>query len=174
MIPNNIRSYLYGEFAQDIRSAVDSYMDGTAKQGNKQAVKAFIESHLKEVRDAAMQASEHVICEAQRLRDEAQTMRAHVSSLEQDIVLLEQKRDTLQKEVDELNEKFCDPKLREAFRLFQEVSKSPGDDSLYGPKEDAYTKQRRITAAGIMAAAYLGMQVYSPGGGRTPKEDAAQ
>lgn len=173
MIPPNIKSYLYGEFAQDIRSAVDIYMEGTAKQGNKQAVKAFIESHLKNVRDAAMQAADHVICEAQRLRDEAAMLHSHVQNLKADMQSLEQKRDELQEQVAALNEKFSDPKLREAFRLFQEVSASPGDDNRYSPKEDTSLKQRRITAAGIMAAAYLGMQVYSPGGGRIPKDDSA-
>lgn len=81
------------------------------------------------------------------------TMKAELFELEKECA---EKRDELRSQASALS----DPKAREAFLLFRLVSKSEG-------KEDTYIRQRRITAAGLMAAAFLGLERYEVGGNDT-------
>ena len=148
------------KLARELREAfireVDAYCaESLATTSNKMALKNFWSSRGTRIIGNLV---DHIV-EADR-------------NLEQicgDIRMCEIERDNLGLEITQLegkrkdlDEKFTDPKAREAFTLYTEVLKT-------GAKDNGYESVRRITAAGAIAAAYLGLTQY---GGGDKKEDA--
>ena len=148
------------ELARKLRESfmreVDAYCSqGSATPGNKMAMKNFWTTHGSEIIgnlvDHIVEADRNLeqVCGDIRMRE------IERDNLELEITQLERRRK-------DLDEKFTDPKAREAFTLYTEVLKT-------GAKDNGYESVRRITAAGAIAAAYLGLTQY---GGGDKKEDA--
>ena len=148
------------ELARKLREAfireVDAYCsESSATTSNKMALKNFWGSRgtriIGNLVDHIVEADRNLeqVCGDIRMRE------IERDNLELEITQLEGRRK-------DLDEKFTDPKAREAFNLYTEVLKT-------GAKDNGYESVRRITAAGAIAAAYLGLTQY---GGGDKKEDA--
>ena len=148
------------ELARELREAfireVDAYCaESSATTSNKMALKNFWSSRgtriIGNLVDHIVEADRALERVCLRIRG----LETERDNLELEITQLEGKRK-------DLDEKFTDPKAREAFTLYTEVLKT-------GAKDNGYESVRRITAAGAIAAAYLGLTQY---GGGDKKEDA--
>lgn len=148
------------ELARKLRESfmreVDAYCSQeSATPGNKMAMKNFWSSRGTRIIGNLV---DHIVEADRNLEQVCGTIR-----------MREIERDNLEIEISQLEarskalgDKFTDPKAREAFTLYTEVLKT-------GAKDNGYESVRRITAAGAIAAAYLGLTQY--GGGDKTKEE---
>ena len=148
------------ELAKKLREGfmreVDAYCSQeSATPGNKMAMKNFWTTRGSRIIGNLV---DHIVEADRNLEQVCGTIRMREldrDNLEIEISQLEARRKAL-------DEKFTDPKAREAFTLYTEVLKT-------GAKDNGYESVRRITAAGAIAAAYLGLTQY---GGGDKREDA--
>lgn len=138
------------------------YEDGPALPQNKAAVSSFIGRFADGAEEAFVSVLRQEVDEMDENRRKWHDLQNELSTLQNEKELLEGKISKLRKEKEELSQKFTDPKAREAFNLYTEVLKT-------GANDNGYESVRRITAAGAMAAAYLGLTQY---GGGDKKEDS--
>ena len=143
------------------------YEDGPALPQNKAAVRSFIGRFADGAEEAFVSVLRQEVDELDRNRKKYADLRDHLSGLEIEKQSLESKIAKLRKEEEELSQKFADPKAREAFTLYTEVLKT-------GKGDNGYESCRRITAAGAMAAAFLGLQRYGGGAKENDLEEDAK
>ena len=148
------------ELARELREAfireVDAYCaESSATTSNKMALKNFWSSRGTRIIGNLVDHIVEADRELERVCLRIRGLETERDNLELEITQLEGRRK-------DLEEKFTDPKAREAFTLYTEVLKT-------GEKDNGYESVRRITAAGAMAAAYLGLTQY---GGGDKKEDS--
>ena len=148
------------ELAKKLREGfmreVDAYCSKeSATPGNKMAMKNFWTTRGTRIIGNLV---DHIV-EADR---ELERVCSRIKSLELERFNLESEISQLEGKRKDLDEKFTDPKAREAFTLYTEVLKT-------GKGDNGYESCKRITAAGAMAAAYLGLTQYEGG---EKKEDA--
>lgn len=142
--------------AQGFKARLKDYLAGEDSK-TKSAVRAFFGIDESRIMDCVKMITESISSYAKSLRERESVIvrfeRERIE-LEEKISDLKKEVESLQKERDSLAERFSDPRARDAYLLYQEACKPDG-------KEDAYTKQRRVTAAGLMASAFLGLKEYN-------------
>lgn len=153
------------ELARELREAfireVDSYCsESSATTSNKMALKNFWSSRGTRIIGNLVDHIVEADRELERVFLRIRGLETERDNLEMEITQLEGKRK-------DLDEKFTDPKAREAFTLYTEVLKT-------GKGDNGYESCRRITAAGAMAAAFLGLQRYGGGAKENDLEEDAK
>ena len=139
------------EFNRVFRSRLAATIDGKASGTTKTAIKHFAERCADDLMEIVVES----MCDALKDLDNR-------SAETQDVESLERQKTTLLKEIAQLKDRFTDPKAREAFRLYTEVMET-------GKNDNGYERCRRISAAGAIASAYLGLTQY--GGGSKADND---
>lgn len=153
---------LRDSFKAHLDSRLTAKLNGQSSGATKQAIKKFVESCGNDLVDEVVESLQDGFADLDRAVERFFELKHEHESLEDDIAKLKHQKETLLAETAELDAKFSDPKAREAFRLFTEVLDT-------GKKDNGYERCRRITAAGAIASAYLGLTRY--GGGITDNDD---
>lgn len=153
------------DFHKILLARLERFIDGYAKAATKTIVKNFVcscgDEYIDSIASGLREACEGMMEYLRAARKYA----AYYEELEGEIADLEVKREGLQIQIKKLQTDFPDPRARAAFDLYQRIS-APVEEG-----EAPQTTQRRITAAGLMAAAYLGLERYEIGTQRqTTKE----
>lgn len=143
-------------FKAHLDSRLKKKMDGQSSGATKQAIKLFVESCGDDLVTEVVESLQDGFADLDRAVERFDALRNERDSLEEEIRQLKKVKEDLLKETAELDEKFSDPKAREAFRLYSEVLET-------GKRDNGYERCRRITAAGAIASAYLGLTRYGGG-----------
>ena len=151
--------YSIGESERDLRFAFSravsarlaALLDGKASGTTKTAIKHFVGQCMDDLTSIVVSS----MCDALKDLDKR-------SEEMQDVESLERQKTALLKDLAQMKDKFSDPKAREAFRLYAEVMET-------GKNDNGYERCRRISAAGAIASAYLGLTSY--GGGTKADND---
>ena len=141
---------------QDFKAKLNDYLAGEDSK-TKSAVRYFFNLREDRIMDCVKMLTDSISKYVATIKKREMVVAKFESeriSLEEKISDLKKEVESLQKERDSLAERFSDTRARDAYLLYQEACKPDG-------KEDAYTKQRRVTAAGLMAAAFLGLKEYN-------------
>ena len=119
------------EYGARLDARLNEYLTGKAKPENKISVRKIVEDSAIELLEMAMEPLEELFKEINK----------HANDL-RDFRELKEKMDNL-----------GDERSKVAMSLYRNISKmEPGDDN--------FAKCRRITAAGLVAASYLGLRGY--------------
>lgn len=118
-------------YAQFLEKRLDEFLAGKAKPENKVAVKRIVENSAVEILKIEIEPLKEMFAEIDRCEQELKEFRE------------------LKSEMDGLG----DERSKIALSLYRNISKSETGD-------DNFAKCRRITAAGLVAASYLGLQGY--------------
>lgn len=118
-------------YAQFLDKRLDEFLAGKAKPENKAAVKRIVEDSALDILRIEIEPLEEMFAEIERYGQDLQEYRE------------------LKSEIDGLG----DERSKVALSLYRKISKSETGD-------DNYVKCRRVTAAGLVAASYLGLQGY--------------
>lgn len=157
-------------FLNIMKERLERTLEGNAKGTSKGIIKGFVDRCGHTFVDSIDTAMREACIDAERnLMEIKSKIRAiyrlekQVDDLRQEIEDLRIEKEGIEVEIDTMREAFPDPKARTAYELFSRISTDETDDT--------YTKQRRITSAGLVAAAYLGLQHYEINTGNNQKKD---
>ena len=145
-----------------MKKLADKYMDIGASPGNKVAIRMFMQKFAVDGLSVLTDELRVIIDEIDDIRGQYEPLKASIADLSSQERKLMREVDDLKMERSKQADKFTDPKAREAFRLYTEVMST-------GQRDNGYERCRRITAAGAIAAAYLGLTRY--GGGVSDADD---
>lgn len=155
---------MQAEFHEILKARLAKVLDGNAQPATKSAIVSFVNRFADDCVELiapelaqACEAAENALIEAKRHAEQALRMQQHLDDLRDDV-------EYYKKEAEALEAEFPDPRARSAYELYKRISEGQ-------PREDAYTKQRRITSAGLVAASYLGLQRYEINPAKQPKQD---
>lgn len=128
---DSARARFVKSYAQFLDKRLDEFLAGKAKPENKAAVKRIVEDSALEILKIEIEPLNEMFEEIERYGQDLQEYRE------------------LKSEMDGLG----DERSKVALSLYRMISKGE-------PTDDNYAKCRRITAAGLVAASYLGLQGY--------------
>ena len=158
-------------FGQALKARLAKVIDGHAKPATKSSVIDFVNRFGKDCIDLIAPEMEEV-CKAavgamtQMKRYAWEIIKAQdkIDEMNEEVYILEETIKQRKEQIAALEAEFPDPRARSAYELYKRISE--GQD-----REDAYTKQRRITSAGLVAASYLGLQRYEINPAKQPKQE---
>ena len=156
----NPASVVREKFRASVVARLEKFLDGNAKGTTKTAVKQFFNQCADDCLDTIEPSLQEAVAETKQYLVNAACMARNLNLVKYTIDDLRNQRKQLELEIEELGkhkeelaETFPDPRARAAYEIYTRVSESDKFD-------DSYTKQCRIRQAGLMAAAYLGLQRY--------------
>ena len=162
---------MQAEFHEILKSRLAKVLDGNAQPATKSAIVSFVNRFADDCVDLiapeleqACEAAQNALLEAKRHAEQALRMQQHLDDLRDDTAYFESLIERYKKEAEALEAEFPDPRARSAYELYKRISEAE-------PREDAYTKQRCITSAGLVAASYLGLQRYEINPAKQQKQD---
>lgn len=128
---DSARERFIKSYAQFLEKRLDEFLAGKAKTETKDKVKRIVQDSAVEILKIEIEPLEEMFAEIDRYGQDLKEYRE------------------LKSEIDCLG----DDRSKIALTLYRKICKSEPDD-------DNYAKCRRITAAGLVAASYLGLQGY--------------
>ena len=162
---------LQAELHEILKARVNRMLEGHAQPATKSAIMTFVNRFGDEVidfiipdlKDACGEVCRSIAELKQQARNLA-TLQDNIESRQDDLGFLENMIRHHQELIKKLETDFPDPRARSAYQLYTKIS-TPD------VKDDTYTKQRRITSAGLVAAAFLGLERYEINPAKQPKQD---
>ena len=158
-------------FGQALKARLAKVIDGHAKGYTKSSVLDFVNRFGQDCIDLVAPEMEEVCKYAVGVMTQMkgyawEIIKAQdkIDAMNEEVYLLEETINQRKEQIAALEAEFPDPRARSAYQLYTKVS-TPD------VKDDTYTKQRRITSAGLMAAAYLGLQRYEINPAKQPKQE---
>ena len=123
---------------------------------NRMAIINYISNRAGLLRTWAGEAAADVVAslrEKDKEMGDIYLLKERINDLEQQRELLEMQISELEKKADALKAQFSDERMRNAYVLWKEITKAEQGDN-------SYIAQKKITAAGAIISAALGMQCY--------------
>lgn len=160
----NPAQYMHLELREELNARLNKMIDGNAKPTTKGAIKDFVGRYGEAVIELIAPELEEACEQVTILLTNAMKYARFIGIMEDRLATLQGEYRRVEKELSEKEAAFPDPRARCAYELYARASAGEG-------REDAYTKQRRITAAGLMAAAYLGLTHYEINNAKQPKQE---
>lgn len=158
-------------FSGALKARLAKVIDGHAKGYTKSSVVNFVTRFGKDCVDlvapemeGAFRETMNALSRMKRYAQEIIAAQDKIDQMNEEVYILEETINQRKEQIAALEEEFPDPRARSAYKLYERISEPE-------PREDAYTKQRRITSAGLVAASYLGLQRYEINPAKQPKQE---